>query len=81
MGQICSNDFTRQEHENHIDGLGNWQVSNTKEVHLVHHYFAMSISCTSQSYILEGEEKRLSLLAPTHVFQIFPFNFHVVCRP
>lgn len=27
MGQICSNDFTRQEHENHIDGLGNWQTS------------------------------------------------------
>ncbi|XP_049364623.1 calmodulin-binding transcription activator 3-like isoform X2 [Solanum verrucosum] len=27
MGQIFSNNFTRQEHENHIDGLGNWQTS------------------------------------------------------
>ncbi|XP_059308105.1 calmodulin-binding transcription activator 1-like isoform X1 [Lycium ferocissimum] len=27
MGQVFLNDFKRQEHENSIDGLGNWQTS------------------------------------------------------
>lgn len=33
-GQVFLNDFKRQERQNRIDGLGDWQVNNAKGVHL-----------------------------------------------
>lgn len=68
MGQIFLNDFKRQEHENHVDGLGNWQVSNTKELILC----IIILQCPFHAHhiVIYSRERRRgsSLLAPAHVF-------------